>query len=236
MPAAVIPALIMAGGTAGGMTAAALISAKAQRDAMKRTPLEERALQGQVDLQEQQRRQSGELYASNKFASDQVTGYYTSLLSGNRQKMDAALRPQVQQSNEAAAGAESGLRARGVSGGVLRQGLGKIQTERQRQIGSAYVGAPDVAARGLSGHTATLLGASNAAGGNAGMTGANILGSEGANRDRGWAAGSESARNFGGLIASLLSNYGGSGMRGRSSGGVGSPVGPYADAYRGLGG
>ena len=219
MPAAAIPSLIGAGGTIGGGLLSLFGARSASRAAMKRTPEEQAALAAQTGLQQQQLAQMKGLYESAKPAADQTLNYYTSLLSGNRQKMDATLRPQVGQINDVAQGAETGLRARGVTGGVLRQGLSRIQTERQRQIGDAYVDAPGRAAQGLSAMTGGLLGASNAAGGNAGMTGANILGSEGANRDRGQAAGSSAATNFGGLIASLLSAYGGV-KRGASAGGV----------------
>lgn len=215
MPAGIIPALIAAGGSIGSSA----IAGQAAKSAAQGSPAENAAMGEQTALAGQQRQQGQQLFDAGLPAAKQTLGYYTSLLSG-RAKQQAALAPTTSAINEGAAGAETGLRARGLSGGVLQTELARLNRQRMSQIGGAFVQAPYAAAQGLGTTATQLLGTGNTAQGNAGMTGANVLGAAAGQSERGLKFGAQSGQGFGQLLAQLLRVYGsGAGKKSTAAGG-----------------
>lgn len=199
MPAAAIPIIIAAAGTSYGIYA----QHKAQQTA------QEQYAQSRADQQGLQQQQTGlakQLTSRALPGANKALGYYSTLLNGSRGEMRQATVGPRGAINDTYRGAERGVSAK-LTGGARDTALAELSRDRAGKVAGLTTGVQPAAAEALGGLSSGLLGTGNAAFGNAGMTGANILNSSQGNlRD---VMGQDSgAKGWGSLVASLLDQWG----------------------------
>lgn len=227
MAAAAIPLAI----SAGGYIASAIAKKKAKSSAMQLTP-EEQGYYGkasgagdqQMQLADVLRGQGTDLFNTGSSGLKQATGYYSTLLNGNRSAMQQAVAPETGAINDAYAGANSALEHGGVRGATRDQQTGELAREKAGKISGLLGGVRPAAANALAttGLAATgqgtgaLSAASGATSSGAGIF-QGLIGSRGLDRMNANSAGDKSSSNVGALTAQVLKIYADSKTGGGSS-------------------
>lgn len=205
MPA--VPALIMAGASAGGT----LLGNKAARDtrkaAMQRTPEELALMQAQTGLANQQAQQGGALFGAAMPSVMSTLDYYRTLIDGSRAARMSAVSGETQDASQAYQGADAAVK-KNLRGGERDEALANNATARAGAVSRLVTGVRPNAAAALGGLSEGLVGQSAGFAGQAGQIRSGLLNNETNNRQQAFQAGEQAgdrtASGFGQMFANLL--------------------------------
>lgn len=211
MPAAAIP-IIMAATSAAGVGYGMYAQHKQQG------MLEDQYAQARADQQGIEAKQLGmanKLTGAALPGASKALGYYSTLLNGSRGQMQTATAGPRGAINDTYRGAARGV-SHSLTGGARDTALGELSRDRAGKVAGLTTGVQPAAAEGLGALSGGLLGQGGAQLGNAGMTGANLLSGAAGNWRESMGADS-GMKGWGGLVASLMNQWGG---RGGGTGGL----------------
>lgn len=214
---AIAPALPWIAKGAGALFGG-LMSRRAQRGAMQRSPEEQAAMGGITGAAgnlNQAGAQLGQVGGGLVQAGQQAlrgpTNYYQTLLRGSRPAMAQAVAAPTAAITETYRGAERGLERSGIRGAAKDVASADLNRQRASQIAGLTTGVQPAAAdalAGLGGQQLGLgIGAQQAAGGMYGQAGnlyGGLLRSGTENRQYGRQEGAQAGQQWGGLIFDLI--------------------------------
>lgn len=201
MPAAIVPALIGAGGSIGGGLLG-MKSASDVSDAVSNSP----AARAQTSLINQLRSQGSTLFNNALPGMQQTLGYYRTLLGGDRAARMGAVAPEAQDISAAYSGANDALQRNYVTGGMRDQAVAENARARAGQIGRLLAGVRPQAAQALSSMTGGMVRGAEGMLAPAVSGGAGLVGNATTGTGMGLAAGSDTARQIGLLISNLVNS------------------------------
>lgn len=175
---------------------------------------QQQATQGLQQAQQQGAQSSKSLLGMGTGALQQPINYWSSLLSGNRGQMTAALAPDINKINEgytANRQAAAQLTPRGGGRASLLQGLPYAQ---QRDITTLFQQARPMAAQSMAGAGANLLGQSTGMLQASTSAGRDILAAQEAERQRQ----AQQGKSIGGGLFSMFQQYGMPALEGKFPG------------------
>jgi hypothetical protein len=197
--AALIPALIGAGGT----VASSVIAGKSAKSAMKPSSEEAGYLQRQSALADLLRGQAETTFNTGMPAVTSAMSYYDTLARGNRAKMQEQLAPSIAQITEQYRGAEGSIR-RNVRGAQRQQQLGELSRDRASKLALLTTGQQTSANDAMARLGEGLLGHSSGSAGRAGGILDSMTGNAANRRAYGQQVGRETGASMGGMVADIL--------------------------------
>lgn len=195
-----VPWMIKGGAMLGG----ALFGKHAQSSAAKLSPMEQTGAGG-IQSSATGLTQAGQgLYGAGLPAAQQATGYWSTLLRGNRAAMAQATAAPRAAITDQARGSELSLERSGVRGAVKDLAKGQIARDTGSQIAGLTSGVQPAAASALGELGTTLTGQGTQAMGTAGNLWGNLLGTGFAQRKYAREEGAQAGQQVGSLLYDLL--------------------------------
>jgi hypothetical protein len=190
-----IPLIIQGVGAIAGHYA----GKKATANAMKRSPEEEKALQGGQQTGQESLDTAGGLMKQGRPMIDDAGSYYKTLLHGNRAAMGLATAAPRAAITDAYRGADRGLQQSGLRGAAKDVQSGEMQRQRAGQIAGLTTGVQPAAAEALGNLGTETTRTATPLYNTAGNVFTNLLGQGAGNREYARGEGTKAAEQVGNI-------------------------------------
>ena len=201
-----------------GILGGALFGKHEQNVAQQRSPEEQAALGGAQSSATGLTQAGQSLFGAGLPAAQQSTGYWSTLLRGNRAAMAQATAAPRAAITDQARGQELSLERQGVRGGIKDLAKAQITRDTGSQIAGLTTGVQPMAAQQLGTLGTSLTGQGTSAMGQAGNIWGNLLGAGANNRYYARGEGAQAGAGMGSLIFDLLNTKWGKGGGGTTAG------------------